>query len=273
MKRLHLLEIEDQAWCPRVVRDGITDYLQFVISTTKPYEPVVPVLASALERTDQRQVLDLCSGAAGPWLWLQRCLAERGLQVSVCLTDKYPNAEAFQQLDRHANKTISYCAQPIDATQVPIDFKGFRTMFTAFHHFRAEQARAILADAARKRQGIAIFEFTQRSLLTLVLMLLVPFMFLLMTPLIRPFRWSRLLWTYLIPLIPMIATFDGMISCLRTYSRDELREMTNGIAARDYQWEVGLLRKKWAPVPITYLIGLPTETSRANHSAEIFISK
>ena len=90
----YLIEIHDQDWCPRAVRDGETDYLQFVIATTKPYAAMVPILAAALRRTGARQVLDLCSGAAGPWLWLQPVLAEQGVSVSVCLTDKAdaPNA-------------------------------------------------------------------------------------------------------------------------------------------------------------------------------------
>jgi hypothetical protein len=77
MKRLHLIEIHDQDWCPRTVRDGETDYLQFVIAATKPYAAMVAILAAALQRTGTRQVLDLCSGAAGPWLWLQRTRLSR----------------------------------------------------------------------------------------------------------------------------------------------------------------------------------------------------
>ena len=83
MKRLHLFEIHDQDWCPRVIRDAETDYLQFVIAQTKPYAAMVPILSGALQRTGARHVLDLCSGAGGPWFWLRPVLAERGVNVSV----------------------------------------------------------------------------------------------------------------------------------------------------------------------------------------------
>src|SRR5258706_902683 len=95
MKRLHLFEIEDQPWCPRTVRDALTDYLQFALVTMKPYTAMVPLLATALQRTGARRVLDLCSGAAGPWLWLHPVLAGMGVSRSVCLTANYPNNEAF----------------------------------------------------------------------------------------------------------------------------------------------------------------------------------
>src|SRR5437867_11531420 len=182
MKRIHLIEIHDQEWCPRTLRNGETDYLQFVIATAKGYAPIVPILAGALQRTGTRQVLDLCSGAGGPWLWLQPVLAARGVDVSVCLTDKYPNQEAFERSSHLTNQAISYQPQSVDATQVPGELAGFRTMFSAFHHFRPEQAGAVLADAVHKRQGIAVFEGTQHSVLALLLMLLVPLMVLLVTP-------------------------------------------------------------------------------------------
>jgi hypothetical protein len=132
-------------------------------------------------------------------------------------------------------------------------------MFTAFHHFCPEQACAVLADAVRNRQGIGVFEATQRGPLALVLMLLSPLMVLVMTPFIRPFRWSRLLWTYLLPLVPLVTLFDGLVSCLRTYSVQELHELTARLGANDYQWDVGTLKSETTPIPISYLVGVPIE--------------
>ena len=75
------------------------------------------------------------------------------------------------------------------------------------------------------------------------------------TPLIRPFRWSRLLWTYVIPIIPLVLLFDGVVSCLRTYRPQELREIIEKLTASDYQWEVGEHSRVRGQMPITYLIG------------------
>ena len=54
MKRLHLIEIEDQDWCPRTVRDSITDYLQFALAATNPYAALIPILATAFQRAGTR---------------------------------------------------------------------------------------------------------------------------------------------------------------------------------------------------------------------------
>ena len=59
----------------------------------------------------------------------------------------------------------------------------------------------------------------------MVVTLLAPIVVLLLTPAIRPFRWSRLFWTYVIPAVPALVLFDGIVSCLRIYSPEELRAL------------------------------------------------
>ena len=264
MKRFQLVEIEDQAWCPRTIRNALTDYLQFTLAATNLYASVIPILTGALQRAGARQILDLCSGAAGPWLGLQPLLAGKGVSVSVCLTDKYPNTEVFGRSSRLTGQAVTYHPCPVDATRVPAELAGFRTMFTAFHHFGPGQARAVLADAVRARRGIGVFEATERSALALLLMLLAPLMVLVVTPFIRPFRWSRLLWTYLVPFVPLVTLFDGLVSCLRTYTVEELRDLTASLGASDYHWEIGTVKNEKGPIPITYLIGVPVEASDEN---------
>jgi hypothetical protein len=58
--------------------------------------------------------------------------------------------------------------------------------------------------------------------------------------------------------VPLVSLFDGLVSCLRTYSVQELRQLTEDLGANNYQWDFGEL-KGVGPVPITYLIGVPIE--------------
>lgn len=254
MKRLHLFEIEDQPWLPNGIRDALTDYLQFMTDRTKPYSLVVPLLERAVELSGAKQITDLCSGGAGPWLSLQKDWRQTA-SVKILLTDKFPNAPAFQRAKSVSNGAIDFVSETVDATDVPEKLSGFRTLFAAFHHFRPAQARAILNDAVKKRQGIAVFEATHRSALAIGLMFLMPFLALIFTPFIRPPRVSRLFWTYVLPVVPLIILFDGIVSCLRTYNPSELRAMTADLT--QYEWEIGELKAKGAPFPVTYLIGHP----------------
>jgi hypothetical protein len=125
--------------------------------------------------------------------------------------------------------------------KVPGELQGFRTMFSSFHHFSPEEARAILQNAVEAGQGIGIFEITRRAPSTIALMFPWAIMLFVFTPLIRPFRWSRLLCTYVVPIIPLVLLFDGVVSCLRTYQPQELREMVKN-------WPESNTSGKWASI-------------------------
>jgi len=93
-------------------------------------------------------------------------------------------------------------------------------------------------------------------------MLLAPVMVLLLTPLVRPFRWDRLLWTYLIPVMPLVALWDGQVSNVRTYSLPELRDLTKTIESDGYIWEVGQVGY-FPRLRATYLFGYPATAEQA----------
>lgn len=242
--RLQLVEIHDLAWCPPSLRDALTDFLAFSLNLSHAYQPAGALLRSAVARTRARRIVDLCSGAGGPWSVLA---SEVG--VPVLLTDLYP----------HGGPTLSgklpLHPEPVDARAVPEALDGFRTVFTAFHHFRPEEAREILADAVAKRQGIAVFEAARRAPWEILVVALTWLGIVLAEPFIRPWSWSRFFWTYLPPVLPLVGTFDGVVSCLRAYSPAELRELVRGLES--YDWEIGDMRGGWSPLRGTYLVGVP----------------
>jgi hypothetical protein len=140
---------------------------------------------------------------------------------------------------------------------VPADLKGLRTLFTSFHHFPPEQACAILQNAVDAGEGICIFETPRRAWWAMALVFPFVLLMFLGTPWIRPWRWSRLLWTYVVPVIPLVLLLDGVVSCLRAYRPQELREMVGKLRSNRYRWEVGEQKTAIAGAPITYLIGYP----------------
>jgi hypothetical protein len=254
MRRFHLYEIHEQPWCPAEIRDGATDCLRAIATVTQQYRFVLPLLQQGIEKTGAHCIVDLCSGGAGPWLNLAPRLQKKlGRPVTVVLTDLFPNWQGTM-----TGAEVIYVPFPVDATQVPAALPGFRTLFTAFHHFDEDTARAILQSAVDEGQGIAIFEQTRRSPLALVVMLLLPLLAVLLTPFLRPLTWQRLFWTYVLPAIPLVLMHDGIVSCLRTYDPHELRELAAGIKGRAYAWQVGRLRSPLSPIGVTYLTGWPS---------------
>ena len=259
MARLHLFEWEDQPWFPKVFRNFITDHLEF--HGRLVYAPAMQKLAEQLEKTGQSKVVDLCSGGGGPLAKLQPVLSkQRGGPVQVVLTDLYPNIEAFRAIAASSDGDITYRADSVSAMDCPEDLIGFRTIFTALHHFTPEGARKILGDAMMKRKPIAAFEASERSLLALIT--IPPTMFFgsfLLTPFLGRVSFSRLFFTYVIPLTPLFFTWDAVVSCLRTYSPRELENLTRDLATDDYTWDIGQISTSMYSMPykITFVIGRP----------------
>ncbi len=257
MRRRQLVEIEDLSWCPRVIRDGGTDWLGFMANTTRVFSAIAPKIRAAMDATGTTNIVDLCSGGGGPWLTLERELAKSG-PVNVGLSDLYPNLEAFEDLRTRSGGRLGFHARTVDATDVPAEVDGVRTMFNAFHHFPPELATAILADAVRKQRGIVIVEGINHRAVGLLAMPLQLPAIVLLTPFVRPFRWSRLLFTYVMPLIPLLVLFDGTVSMLRLYLQDELRELVARIPGHEtFEWDIGTTSIGRMPIGLAHLVGIP----------------
>ncbi|MEL7118180.1 MAG: hypothetical protein AAFO07_02030 [Bacteroidota bacterium] len=255
MKRIHLFEFEDFQWFPSFLRNYMTDFLQFVSNKTKIYSPIVPLLVEKLKSTNTTTILDLASGGGGGLLWLNSELLKHIPKLTITLTDHYPNITAFEHTISEA-KNFNYISDSIDARNVPEKLKGFRTQFLSLHHFKPKDAQKILQNAVDANTGIAIFEVQDRTLPSFIGMILSPLNVLLTTPFIKPFKLGRIFFTYLFPIIPIVVLWDGIVSCLRTYSVPEMKDLVDKVANKEqFDWKIDIKRQKMHKV--LFLIGTP----------------
>jgi hypothetical protein len=261
MKRIHLFEFTDQPWYPQVFRCIQTDYLQFVTTRGAGHQNLIPLFTKALQQAGTLDIVDLCSGATGPWVRLGAQLRQAGLKVEITLTDKFPNSEAAKKWV--SQDGIEYLTEPVDAMNVPGHLKGMRTMFEGFHHFQPEQARLILEDAFENRVAIGIFEASLKLPHGPAIFVLSPLMtllgYLFATPFIQPRTWSRFLWTYLLPIVPLATCWDGLVSFLRVYSQKDLKALIQPFQSEGYQWEIGQASTGTPLFVFTYLLGYPVK--------------
>jgi hypothetical protein len=251
VRRQRWFEIHDSRWFPGFLRDLVTESLEAVWNASRTYHPIAGRLREALERTGSMAVVDLCSGGGGPWTGLYEEVAA-GSELRVRLTDRYPSRMAVEAATGWQPHVAAW-SEPVDACHIPQELSGFRTVFSAFHHFDPEAARTILADAVARREGIAVFEGARRDWWTVLAVTAVPLLALREGARARPVRWKRILWSFVLPVVPAVLWVDGLLSCLRSYSLEDLREMTVGLG--DYAWQVG--DERGGRVPIRYLIGMP----------------
>lgn len=262
MKRLHLFELHDLKWLPSIWREYITDFLSFYSYHVNPYKPALKRLCTVMKKNNSSQILDLCSGKGLYMLRLIKCMTEMNCELEkIILTDKYPCAKTFETLESRSNGHIQYIRYSVDAINVQSNLKGFRTFFSSFHHFSPFNAQKIIDDAVRATQGIAIFEYSSRNpIIAFNAAIFGPLLLLTLTPFIRPFTFKRLLWTYLIPVIPIIFSWDGFVSHLRTYTVKELKSFAFETGNNNYNWEINKIPSLFGFCQITYLIGYPSKT-------------
>ncbi|MDN5863546.1 MAG: hypothetical protein L0H19_08870, partial [Salinisphaera sp.] len=142
---------------------------------------------------------------------------------------------------------------------IPPGLHGMRTLFNGFHQFAPEQATALLHDAVEQREPIAVMELLQRSYADCLFALVTPLLVWGLTPWMRPFSWTRLLWTYVLPVVPLVTSWETLVSMWRCYTPQELRCMARDAAGDDYLWFADSYRYWGAPV--TFLIGYPRDSA------------
>lgn len=250
MRRLHLFELEDLDWVPRPVRDGGTDLLDLGFERIGFYDGVAPKLDELLAATGARRLVDLCSGGGGGTLQVKKRLRS---EVELELSDRHPNEAAIARVASLGDPRVRYRPEPVDAMDGGGALEGIRTMSGALHHFTPDAVSALLAGVVGRRAALCFFDVAAspaiRRAPLLFLPLLMPvnmvFLFLgslFLVPFVRPFRLSRLVLTYLLPLIPALVAWDGTVSALRAYTPAELLALARAVPGGDgYIWDAGIV--------------------------------
>ena len=254
----YLFEFEDLDWFPDTIRESMTDYLRYLITSLNFYKPIIPLIIEGINHSNTNQIVDLCSGGGGAIEQIQTNVEQLSdTEIKITLTDKFPNKNAFEFISSKAQGRISFSDTSVDASDVPVTLKGFRTIFSGFHHFNHQFAKSVLKNAVDARCGIGIFDGGNKNIFAVLAVLIFhPILFFVFTPFFKPFRFSRLLFTYLVPIIPICTVWDGVVSIIRLYKPTELLKIAREVDNKNYFWEAGKKRSNWG-LNVTYLIGYP----------------
>jgi hypothetical protein len=256
MARVQGVELEDLAWYPAWLREDQTDYLRFMMEFFQVFRPALPLLSEVVGHTGTARFTDLCSGGGGPVRFILQHFRP-SQPVRFTLSDLYPNHKAFAYLQEQSNGAIDFIPHACDALRAPHQPGTILTLFNAFHHFNEAQAQAFLAKVQSQRTPLLVFEPINRSLAQVVVNVFVLTVFMwLSTPFVKPFRWRRMCFTYLLPLLPLCTLWDGLVSVARLYSPAHMQKMLDKLPADpQYYWRPGKLKHTFGKA--IYLIGYP----------------
>lgn len=232
MKKHTYVELEDQDWFPGWMRSYQMDFLGYLSKFLGIYRPTSKILDSF----SPKKVLDLASGngmaaelAYGYTKWTD---------FEFYLSDKY--------------NSIQREILELDILNSPLPGASLYTMFNSLHHFKPEELKILVNQILKSGNRFAFFEPLQPNILTalkvLLSTLILPFF---LVPFMRPFRWDRILMTYIIPIGPIICLYDGLVSVWKSYSTQELDKIV--MSLKNPELKTGLTKSFLAN--ITYISG------------------
>lgn len=252
-RRRHLIELHEQPWFPEAWRDLFRAGLGKAFVLFGLSRESSRALSRFLALHRPAELLDLCSGSG-------ECTADAlrhtlaGGEVPRCalvLSDLYPDRQRWTLAcaDR-------WVESPLDVHTIDADLPRTWMMLNALHHLRPEELRELLRDAATRAEGFVAVDRDARNWRAMFMTLfLVPLAACVITAfLVRPFRPRNVLWGLVVPVIPLVALLDGLVSNLRSYTVEELESLVAD-ASDTFTWEVGRTPGGAGVPPMTYIFG------------------
>tara|TARA_R110002051_G_scaffold48308_2_gene95310 strand:- start:63030 stop:63857 length:828 start_codon:yes stop_codon:yes gene_type:complete len=271
MKRIQLFEFEDFNWFPKTIRSGMTNLIVVLHKMMGTKEVIANLLLDCREAYQFSKIVDMGSGSGGILPDAVAILNANNCEniIELLLTDLHPNPEIIKHIKNSGQKNVTYNSAPLDATNLTQAPSGLKTMLNSFHHMPPKKAKAILKTAQDNKQPILIYEMAQNTIPLILWWILLPLsllilfvMALLMTPFSKPLTPMQLLFTYIIPIIPICYAWDGQASMPRTYTFKDIEHMLKDIKDENYKWKISPAKKANGKSSGYYILGLPTSDNR-----------
>lgn len=223
MKRKQFPQITNSSWFPRFLTQCVHEFMTWFVVKANAAKPFIPVINEGLEYVNRIVVIDKNCGAG------------------------------FETLDKLIDPTIEIIFVKVDCFNA--NENGLYLSVNSFHQFTEKEAKDILTKVSKRKQPIVIVEGNNDSLWQVFGMLvIVPLTVLLTAPFVKPFRIERLLFTYFIPILPIVTFIDGFLALFKLYTPSDLDELTASINQKGYVWRSGKMNNGRGG-KIIYLIG------------------
>ena len=234
MSRTKWFEFHQLGWLPDYLKVRQLEGIFQILKSAGFDRSLLTQFRKLQAKTRADIYLDLGSGAGN----VIKFLAEKcGDRVKFILSDINPKTDSYQLL-KQTYPQIDYIPQSVDIATAGEILKGKTiTMISTFHELDRMQAQQAIGKLFGHSRGFLIIEpfgkWWKQMLLfpvMLVSFFLVPFR-------VRPWNHGMFIFTWLIPLLPLMHTHDGLVSWLRSYGEGDFRQMISDSSPVGWEWE------------------------------------
>lgn len=255
-RRFHAFEFCDQYWVKGIIREAFMDCLEAIYRAYGPYKKHFPSLIS--EARSRGTIVDLATGNAAPVISFLEFLKKENQSESienlkVIATDLHPHLQTWADLEKKY-PYFSFRGTAFDAVNQAENIPCVYTMFSAFHHFNEDDAIRIISSKLSENSDLIIFEMTPRDHSTNYIWLPFSIPFLMLSSLFsKKIKLSKILLSIILPIVPLMVVFDGLISNLRTYTKSELENMAEKASRKSGKTiKVEFIAKRYALLMHSY---------------------
>ncbi len=219
----YLFEFCDQSWIPTGARECLYEIMEACNSGVRSFNRQVARSAIGLARDHGlSSIIELGAGRAPVTTELTKHEDTAGLKLVPC--DLVPNEAAYRKLEQEHAGRVAPIYSPVDLTKPQLVLNdSVLVMVGMMHHIPFELRPTVLRTLTQTNSQMAIYEPLRRTWLS-ILMTLLSFFPAIMLPITffrRPGKLRRILWCWLIPIVPWMFMWDGVVSCLRQWHAEE----------------------------------------------------
>ncbi len=210
MRRKNVKQISHSRVFPKYLKQLMNEFLSWFVLKVNASKPFIPVINEVLNQTNQKKINYIELNAGG------------GIET----------VKPF--LDENVEVNIS------DFNEFNVQNIGVYLFVNSFHLLSVDKAIKALNDITEKGHPIVIVEGNNDSLWQIVGMtFFVPLTVLIASPFVKPFRFTRLIFTYVIPILPLILVIDGCLALIKLYNPNDLKELVSKLNTTSYEWKMG----------------------------------
>jgi hypothetical protein len=223
---MHLFEFNDQPFLPESIRATIRDVCELCNSVFRSFNHVAARRAlDEARKQNSHAIIELGAGTAPITRVLASLPESSGLTLVPC--DLIPDEEAYRDLQRRYPGLVQPVFEAVDFTRPhPWDRESVAVLVGTFHHIHPQDRPRTLAALSRSVDHVMVFEPLRSTWLSMALTLFaqVPVLLLPVAYCHRPGRLRRVVWCWLVPVVPLIFLWDGLVSCIRQWSPERWRQ-------------------------------------------------
>ena len=233
------MEIHQLDWIPGFLKQRQLEQILPILRAIHFDRKLLALFNRLKEKTKAKEFLDLGSGAGNVVEFLVRNTEG---PYTYAISDLQPCLKSYDEIKHRNQGRIDFVPYSVDLCQADGILKNKAvTIITTFHELDRREAQKAINNLLGYSKGFLIAEPIDKSAGQLFRLPWIVLYFWLVPLWTKPRTFSRLFFTWLVPVLPLFHMHDGLISLLRSYTKLDFVKLLKNGKSRGWEGEVNTI--------------------------------